>query len=101
MDAVCSLPTLDSLRQYVHHTLCSHDGLDPEQTPLCEQLLVRSHRVCGMQFEIRGPRHVYTQAIWAGEENRILFYDSLGQRFAQTVLSEAPDPRQLAVTRQP
>jgi hypothetical protein len=34
-------------------------------------------------------------AIWAGEENRFLFYDSQGGRFAQTRLSDGPDPRVL------
>jgi len=30
--------------------------------------------------------------VWAGEENRILFYDSSGLRFAEVRLSEGPDP---------
>jgi hypothetical protein len=30
--------------------------------------------------------------------NRILFYDAAGQRFAQTRLSEGPDPRQIPRT---
>jgi hypothetical protein len=34
--------------------------------------------------------------VWAGEENRVLFYDSSGLRFAETRLSEAPDPVKLA-----
>jgi hypothetical protein len=39
---------------------------------------------------------VKTYAVWAGEEDRILFYDSNGQRFGEVRLSEAPDPRKLA-----
>jgi hypothetical protein len=35
-------------------------------------------------------------AVWAGEENRILYYDASGVRFGETRLSEAPDPRKLA-----
>jgi hypothetical protein len=36
-----------------------------------------------------------------GEENRILFYDGNGERFAETALSEAPDPRMLNDALQP
>jgi hypothetical protein len=35
---------------------------------------------------------VRTYALWTGDENRILFYDGQGERFAETTLSEAPDP---------
>ena len=34
--------------------------------------------------------------MWAGEEHRILFYNSCGERIAETRLAEAPDPRSLA-----
>jgi hypothetical protein len=47
-------------------------------------------------FQVQGPRLLRTHAIWAGDENRILFYDSTGLRFAETRLSEAPDPLKLA-----
>jgi hypothetical protein len=61
-----------------------------------EARITRSGRTCGLFFQVQGPRLVKTYAVWAGEEGRILFYDSTGQRFAQTRLSEAPDPRRLA-----
>jgi len=32
----------------------------------------------------------------AGDEDRILFYDSTGSRFAQARLSDGPDPLKLA-----
>jgi hypothetical protein len=32
-----------------------------------------------------------TYTIWAGQEHQVLFYDSGGQRFGETRLSEAPD----------
>jgi hypothetical protein len=34
--------------------------------------------------------------VWAGDENRILYYDASGERFGETYLSEGPDPRRLA-----
>ena len=39
-------------------------------------------------------------AVWAGEEARLFFYDSTGARFAEVRLSEAPDPQQLSGARQ-
>ena len=96
MDTVVCLPTLDVLRDHVRTILCSHDQLDPAQTPLHQALITRSGRPCGLFFQVQGPRQVKTYAVWAGEEDRILFYDSTGQRFAQSRLSEAPDPLKLA-----
>jgi hypothetical protein len=95
MDEVVCAPTLEALRRHVLHTLCAHDQLDPQQTPLHQAVITRAGRPCGLFFQVQGPRRVKTYAVWAGEEDRILFYDSTGGRFAQARLSEAPDPRQL------
>jgi len=94
--AVVALPTLEDLRHHVLHTLCAHDHLEPSVTPLFQGVITRSGRACGLFFQVRGPRQLRTYAIWAGEEDRILFYDGTGARFAETRLSEAPDPRKLA-----
>jgi hypothetical protein len=96
MDTVVCLPTLEQLRAHVLDVLCRHDQLDAAQTPLHQAVLTRSGRPCGLFFQVQGPRLVRTYAVWAGEEDRILFYDSTGQRFAQTRLSEGPDPLRLA-----
>jgi hypothetical protein len=95
MDAVACLPTYEALREHVLKVLCCHDQLDPDQTPLHQAVITRSGRTCGLFFQVQGPRRVKTYAVWAGEEDRILFYDSQGVRFAQTWLSEAPDPSRL------
>jgi hypothetical protein len=92
---VLSLPTLDELRRFVRMALCESDHLDPRQTPLQEASITRGGKPCGLFFQVRGPRLLANYAVWAGEENRILFYNSTGLRFAETRLSEAPDPRQL------
>jgi hypothetical protein len=94
--AVIALPSLDDLRQHVLETLCARDRLDPGQTPFFQALIKRAGRPCGLFFQVQGPRLVRTYALWAGEEGRILFYDGTGQRFAETRLSDAPDPRRLA-----
>jgi hypothetical protein len=96
MDAVACLPTLNDLRDHVLRVLCNHDHLDPGQTPLHQAVIKRSGRACGLFFQVKGPRMLKTYAVWAGEENKILFYDSTGLRFAVTRLSEAPDPIKLA-----
>jgi hypothetical protein len=96
MDTVVALRTLDELRQYILKVLCAHDHLDPAQTPLFQGVIKRAGRPCGLFFQAQGPRMLKTYAVWAGEEDRILFYDSTGGRFGETRLSEAPDPVKLA-----
>src|SRR5262245_3685665 len=93
---ILSLPTLNDLRQHVHETLCQKDNLDPAQTPLKLAKVTRSGRTCGLFFQMQGPRQLRTYAVWAGEEDRILFYDSTGLRFAETKLSDSPDPAKAA-----
>jgi hypothetical protein len=92
MDSVACLPNLEELRSHVLQMLCSHDNLDPAQTPLKETIIVRRGKPCGLFFQAQGPRLLKTYAVWAAEENRILFYDNTGMRFRQDRLSDAPDP---------
>jgi hypothetical protein len=99
METVAALPTLDELKRHVLDTLCARDRLDPAQTPLSQAIITRRGKPCGLFFQVRGPRRTNHYAVWAGEENRILFYDSSGVRFAESRLCEAPDPRQLAPDR--
>jgi hypothetical protein len=87
-----SLPTYEDLRRHVLEMLCKHDQLDPDVTPFFQGLVTRADRPCGLFFLVEGPRQVRSYAVWAGDENRILFYDSAGQRFAEAKLSDAPDP---------
>jgi hypothetical protein len=93
---VAVLPTLDELRSYVRKRLCAHEQLDPAQTPFFQALVTKKGRPCGLLFQIQGPRRVRTYALWAGDDNRIFFYDSTGQRVSETRLSDAPDPQALA-----
>jgi hypothetical protein len=92
---VLSLPTLEALRCHVHQALCKTDHLDPEQTPLREAVIVRRGRACGLFFQVQGPRLLKNYAVWTGEENRILFYNSTGERIAEARLSEGPDVHSL------
>jgi hypothetical protein len=97
MQDVAALPTLPLLCQHVLEILCRHDHLDPEQTPLEHALITRRGKPCGLFFQISGPRLLRNYAVWAGDENRILYYNSVGERIAETRLSEAPDPRGLKI----
>ncbi|HEY1380319.1 MAG TPA: hypothetical protein VGF55_26185 [Gemmataceae bacterium] len=90
------LSTVDELRDFVRRTLCERDRLDPEQAQLRQGLVRRRGRPCGLFFQVQGPRLLRTYAVWAGDENRVLFYDSTGERFAEATLSESPDPADLA-----
>jgi hypothetical protein len=96
MEAAVCLPSFEAVRDHVLNTLCAHDQLDPNQTPLRQSVIMRSGRPCGLFFSSQGPRMVKSYAVWAGEEDRILFYDSNGTRFAVTRLIDGPDPRKLA-----
>jgi hypothetical protein len=93
---VVPLPTLEQLRAYVLQTLCERDRLDPEHARLRQAPVRRGGRACGLFFQVQGPRLLRTYAVWAGDEHRILFYDSTGERFGEARLSGAPDPQLLA-----
>jgi hypothetical protein len=93
---VAALPKPEDLQNHVLKLLCQHDSLEPGQTPLHRAVITRRGKPCGLFFQVQGPRMLKTYAIWAGEEDRILFYDCAGQRFAETRLSDAPDPQKLA-----
>src|SRR5262249_48124965 len=94
--SVVPLPTLDVLQKHVLKVLCSRDHLDTDSTPLQQAIITRRGKPCGLFFQVQGPRLLKAFAIWTGEEDRILFYDSTGARFAETKLSEGPDPLAMA-----
>jgi hypothetical protein len=97
MLTVAALPTMTDLCKFVLLALCQHDNLDPNQTPLEHALITRKGRPCGLFFQVQGPRMLKNYAIWAGDENRILYYNCNGERVAETKLSEAPDPHALTL----
>lgn len=88
--SVVALPTPDALGRFVRDMLCSHDNLDPAQTPLYRAEVRRRGKPCGLIFHVEGPRLLKTSAVWSGEEHRILFYDSAGEKFSEVKLSESP-----------
>jgi hypothetical protein len=91
MESVVALPNLVEMRRFVKSILSERDNLDLGQTPLFEAPLKKDGRLCGLYFEIHGPRLLRSSAVWTDEENRLLFYDSTGDRFAEVRLSESPE----------
>jgi|SRR5437879_4595038 len=89
---VVALPSLESLREHVRSVLCEHDRLDPNQSELRMAVVCRGGSACGLFFQVIGIHRQKGYALWAGDEHRLLFYDATGQRYAETVLSESPDP---------
>lgn len=88
--AVVPLPTFDELCQFVRENLCAHDRLDPPTTPFFAAELRRRGDKCGYLFHIEGPRLLKNSALWAEEDHRIIFYDSIGTRFHEVRLSDSP-----------
>ncbi len=81
---------LSDLRQYVHHTICNQNQLEPGAFEVTERILVRNEQPCGIFFCLHGPRSVRLTAIWETDRNTILFYSSSGQRVLKTQLVHAP-----------
>ena len=84
---VFPLEDIDSLRRYVHETLCQLNQLEVDYFPFTERVLLRGGRPCGMFFCLHGPRDVKFTAIWETDRNTVLFYTSTGERQVKTQLT--------------
>lgn len=60
------------------------------QVQIRRTLVRQGQESIGLAIRVEGPRLMRSHAIWAERENRILFYDSAGHRFAIVKLSESP-----------
>lgn len=95
MQSQPNLHTYHEVEQFVLSMLCEAERLDPMSTPMFAMPLMRSGQVCGLLFEIQGPRRLRKQAVWTPEENRILFYDAAGKRYLETRLGAGPSVMEL------
>jgi hypothetical protein len=84
------IDNLFELRDYVYETLCEYNQLQLGAYEMTEDTLFRAGRPCGIYFCVYGPRKMKATAIWETDRNQVLFYDSSGQRFQKTVLTDAP-----------
>jgi len=84
------IQTVAELQIHVKYVLCEKDHIDPTQADLRQALLKRGTATCGVLFQLRGPRLLRTYAIWSATEQRVLFYESTGIRFAELKLENGP-----------
>jgi hypothetical protein len=88
--SVLQFGDLSDVRDYVNETFCSYYQLQLGAFEMTERLLLRGGKPCGIHYCLHGPRAVKFTAIWETERNRILFYDSTGERFLKAQVMEAP-----------
>jgi hypothetical protein len=88
--SVLQFGDLSDVRDYVNETFCSYYQLQLGAFEMTERLLLRGGKPCGIHYCLHGPRAVKFTAIWETERNRILFYDSTGERFLKAQVIEAP-----------
>ena len=93
---VFSSTSLTELDRFMAQTLCSHEQLDLLQVQICRTFMRQGTQIIGLSMRVEGPRLMRSHAIWAERENRILFYDSAGNRFAIVKLPESPELTQIA-----
>ncbi|MFO0916177.1 MAG: hypothetical protein U0795_24680 [Pirellulales bacterium] len=82
--------SLQTLRLYIHHTLCQQEHLETDAFPLTERVLVRGGRPCGIFYCLHGPRSVKITAIWDAARNVVFFYGSSGERVLTNRLDTGP-----------
>ena len=87
---IVSLPTHHELQSYIHQVLCDIDRLDSSLTPVRVQPLTRAGKLCGMIFYVEGPRKLRNSAVWSSDDQRVLVYNSIGEKVMQIRLSESP-----------
>jgi len=85
-----SCSTYEQLQALVHQLLCQQAVLDPGEAPLRASVLYRRQRPCAVLFHIEGPRQIRPSAIWVAPEQRLLLYDSRGNRLGHVRLRPAP-----------
>jgi hypothetical protein len=95
-EPVVDLASFAEVSEYVRAALCEQDALDPSQTPFFRTLVRRGGRPWGVVYHAEGPRQLRTSAVWAAGEDRIVFYDSTGQRVRE-VRTETIDEFELII----
>ncbi|MGL4423355.1 MAG: hypothetical protein ACRCZF_22040 [Gemmataceae bacterium] len=86
--AVASFPSRRELVGFIRAELCKPDALEPTSTPCFQMPLHRDGRITAWLFHIEGPRQLRTSAVWSIPEDRVLFYNSTGQKFHEVQLME-------------
>ncbi len=87
---------MNELERFMIDSLCDYEKLDREQVRIQRSVMRKGLAIVGMVIRIEGPRLMRLQALWVEPENRVLFYNSAGQRFAIVKLAESPEMGLLA-----
>lgn len=93
---VYSTISMNELERFMIDSLCDYEKLDRQQVRIQRSVMRKGLAIVGLVIRIEGPRLMRSQALWVEPENRILFYNSAGQRFATVKLAEAPEMGLLA-----
>ncbi len=80
---------LDKLREFVMEELCSQNELLPDAFPMTQRVLYKQGISCGIFYCLHGPRSVRLTAVLDTQSDRVLFYDSKGQRTSSHDLNES------------
>ena len=94
---VFSTTCYSELERFIHSALCEHERFDADQTVLKKSALRQSGKVVALLLRVESSRSHRSHAVWADAENRVLFYNSAGQRFGEVKLAESPDLQAVAL----
>lgn len=87
---------MNELEHFMIDGLCDHEKLDRQQVRIQRSVMRKGAAIIGLVIRIEGPRLMRSQALWVESENRVLFYNSAGLRFATVKLAESPEMGLLA-----
>jgi hypothetical protein len=79
---------LDAIREFVMNELSNQNGLLPDAFPMTQRILTRQGVTCGVFYCLHGPRNIRLTAVFDFDADRVLLYDSRGQRTCSYALSE-------------
>lgn len=88
LERLDAIQDLETLRAFIHKTLCDRENILQDQFGLAETALIRHGRPCGLQYCLLGPRSIRLEAIWVADRNLLYFYDARGVRFLKVQLRQ-------------
>jgi len=88
---VFSTRSILELEQFISSAVCEQERLDQQQMAVKRSLLRSGQQLIGIVFRVDSWHRRHGHALWIEPENRILFYNSAGARFAEVKLLEAPE----------
>nr|WP_092053847.1 hypothetical protein [Planctomicrobium piriforme] len=87
LEREATVDSFDALHAYVHDVLCESENLLKDQFRTTRRALLSKGELCGIEFSLQGLRAVRLGAIWAADQNVILFYNARGERALKVKLT--------------